>query len=214
MPPPSTSTESGSDPPWRPPPPPPPAGDRVDRGALRPSRAWYGVAGAILVVGLAGAALLASSVFKSLADVARFSTNRPVEASLQAGDEGTIYTSTATGASSFSPETTCEVVDVATGAAVPTTTAAPVTLTLGDDEFRSMANFEVDHDGRYRVSCSASTARPVPMAVGPRIGIFASIGRVFGAVAVVLVSLALAAATIAVTAVKRSRHRRRLQGLA
>ncbi|MDQ3570794.1 MAG: hypothetical protein M3396_09300, partial [Actinomycetota bacterium] len=70
------------------------------------------------------------------------------------------------------------------------------------------------HDGRYRVSCSASTARPVPMAVGPRIGIFASIGRVFGAVAVVLVSLALAAATIAVTAVKRNRHRRRLQGLA
>ncbi len=167
-----------------------------------------------MAVGLAGAALLASSVIKNLTGVSRFSTSRPVEASLRAGHEGTIYASLAPGPASFSPEPTCEVVDVATGASVPTTSASSVTLTLGDDEFRSLVNFEVDHDGRYRVSCSADTTRTVGMAVGPRIGILSSIGRVLGAVAVVVVSLALAAATIAVTAVKRSRHRRRLQGLA
>ena len=168
----------------------------------------------ILVAGLVGAALLVASVFKGLVDVARFSTDRSVEASLQAGDDSTIYTSVVTDASSFRAEPACEVVDVATGAPVPTTPASSMTLTLGDDKFRSLANFEAAHDGRYRVSCTAGAAPPIMMAVGPRIGIFGSVGRVFGAVAVVLVSLALAAATIAVTAVRRNRHRRRLQGLA
>jgi hypothetical protein len=40
------------------------------------------------------------------------------------------------------------------------------------------------------------------------------VSRVLGAIALGLVSLALAAATIAVTAVKRNRHRRQLQGAA
>jgi hypothetical protein len=40
------------------------------------------------------------------------------------------------------------------------------------------------------------------------------VSRVLGAVAVGLVSLALAAATIAVTAVRRNHHRRQLQGAA
>ena len=187
-----------------------PGSAELNPGAIRPSRLWYGVAGAILVVGMAGAVLLAVSVITDAVGVSRFSTNRPVEASLQAGDERTIYTGAAD--TSYAPAPTCQVVDVATGAAVPTTSTTGLTLTLGDDELRSLVNFEAEHDGRYRVSCSADSARPVGMAVGPRIGILSSVGRIFAAVAVGLVSLGLTAATIAVTAVKRNRHRRRLQG--
>lgn len=180
---------------------------------VRPSRAWYALAAAILVVGGVGAVLLVVSVFKDVAGVSRFGTNRPVEANLEAGDQRTIYAGV--DASGFAREPTCRVADAGSGAVVPTTEASSsLTLTLGEDEFRPLANFEIERDGRYRVSCSMGTARAVPMAVGPRIGIARSVSRVLGAIALGLVSLALAAATIAVTAVKRNRHHRRLQGAA
>lgn len=168
------------------------------------------MAGAILAVGVVIAALLVFSFVDQVSGVSRFTTNRPVEADLSAGDERTIYAGRPARAS-FPPEPACQVAEVATGSTVPTTPASSFTLTLGDDEFRSLVHFEVDHDGRYRVSCSAHRARPVPMAVGPRIGVVASIGRIFGAFAVGVASLALSAVTIAVTAVKRNQHRRRLR---
>lgn len=167
------------------------------------------MAGAVLVVGVVVAALLVFSVVDDLSGVSRFSTDRPVEGELSAGEQRTIYS--AADGSSFRSEPTCQVVDVVTSQAVATTPATSLTLTLGEDEFRSLAHFRVPRAGRYRIICSADSTRPVPMAVGPRIALFRSVGRIFGAIAVGLVTLALTAVIVAVTAVKRNQRRRRPQ---
>ena len=190
-----------------------PGAGGVGLSQVRPSRAWYGLAAAILVVGGVVAVLLVVSVVKDVAGVSRFSTSRAVEADLEAGDERTIYAGVVD--SGFESEPTCGVVHTGRGAGVPTTpSSSSLTLTLGEDEFRPLAQFEAERDGRHRISCSAPGVRPMPMAVGPRIRVVRSVSRVLGAIAAGLVSLALAAATIAVTAVKRHRHRRQLQGAA
>ncbi len=164
----------------------------------------------MVVVGLAVAVPL---VFSTVMDVARpvtrFTTDRPVEADLRAEASRTIYRGGlgTDGSTTGTPE--CRVADVVTGQEVPTSPAGLVTLTLGTDEFRSLAHFRVERDGRYRITCSSSGDRPVTMAVGPRIRVFRSVGRVFAAAAVVLGSAVIAVPLIAVTAVKRHEHRRR-----
>jgi len=154
------------------------------------------------------AALLVFSVVRDVAGVTRFTTGNPVEADLVKGEERTIYSSRPARQPSFRPEPDCEVTDAA-GQAVPTTRDGSFTLTLGEEEFHSVARFRVSEDGRYRVSCSLDSAEPIDLAVGPRIRIFRSIGRVIGAGAVGLVALAVAVAIVAFTAVKRHEHRRR-----
>ncbi len=163
---------------------------------------------AVLLLGIVTAALLVFSVVRDVAGVTRFTTGNPVEADLVKGEERTIYSSGPVGGGSLRLEPSCQVTDAA-GRMVPTTLDDSFTLTLGEEEFRSLARFRVDHDGRYRVSCSFDSAEPIDLAVGPRIRIFRSIGRVFGAGAVGLVALAVAVAIVAFTAVKRHEHRRR-----
>ncbi len=183
-----------------------------------PSRAWYGVAAAVLLVGLIGAATVVFLMVDEVtsAGFKRFTTTAPVEVDLSAGAERTIYTADPTADSGFfrdDPE--CKVVDLATGRAVPTGAASSWVLTLGEETYQAALSFRVDHDGRYRVDCSAEdlqpgslpNRRPVPMAVGPRIRIFRSAARVLGAGAIALFALCVAVAIVAVTAVKR--HERR-----
>ena len=161
---------------------------------------------------LVAAALVASFVRNVAGPLSRFSTVRPVEVELGAGAERTIYRDAAT----LTPAgaVACQVVEVATGRSVPTTPAGGLTLTRGSEEYASLADFEVDQAARYRVACAADNAHPVGLAVGPRVRILGSVARVFAAVGSVVVALLLGAAIVAVTAVKRHRHRRRLMGLA
>ena len=121
-----------------------------------------------------------------------------------------MYVSRAAVAGALGQEPECQVTDVASGQDVATSASRAVDLTLGDEEFRSLASFRVDRDGRYRVRCSNPGGEPVRMAVGPRIRVLRSVARVFAAIGVGLVSLGLTAAVVAVTAVKRNQHRRRL----
>ncbi|MDP8992937.1 MAG: hypothetical protein M3N31_07815 [Actinomycetota bacterium] len=170
------------------------------------------MAGAVLVVGMAAAVALVALFVKDVArPLTRFTTTQPVAVELPAGAERTIYRQT--GSSFFDPPLSCQVVDVATGGEVPTTSSLGFTLTLGDEEFVSTAAFRAPRPGRYRVACRADAAVPVRLAVGPRIRIVGGVARIFGAVAVVLVSVAVTAAIAVVTAVRRHQHRRRLQGL-
>ena len=155
-------------------------------------------------------ALLASFVRNVAGPLSRFSTGRPVEAELDAGDERTIYRDSAR--SGPAAAISCQVLEVATGQPVPTTPTAGLTLTRNDEEYLSVANFEVSRAGRYRVACSSDSAEPVALAVGPRVRVLGGVARVFGAVVSGLAGLLLGGAVVAVVAVKRNRHRRRLQG--
>lgn len=166
------------------------------------------MAGAILVAGFVVAALLVVGFVRNLAGVTRFTAGQPVELDLSAGAQFTVYTGAVSTGGSLAPAPTCDVVDVSNGQPVATAPAGPLTLTLNDDVYRSLAHFKIERDGRYRVSCSSRSGEPVPMVVGPRIRIGRSVGRILAAGAIGLSALGAAAAIIAVTAVKRYQARR------
>lgn len=172
-----------------------------------PSRSWYGVGAAVLLLGIVTAALLVLSVVRDVAGVTRFSTSQPVEADLPAQAERTIYRED--GQSLLSAPVACEVSDLTTGERVAVTPNEGFSFEHSDEALVSMVRFRTSHAGRYRVSCSTDSTQPIDLAVGPRIRIFRSIGRVFGAGAAGLVALATAVAIVAFTAVKRHEHRRR-----
>jgi len=162
----------------------------------------------VIVIGVTAGVLLVFSTVKDVArPVTRFSTDRPVESDLRAGANRTIYSGGLAGGGSSTGPPECRVGDVSTGQEVPTSPAGLVTLTQGSDEFRSVAHFRIERDGRYRITCSSTGDRPMTMAVGPRLRVFRSVGRIFGAAAVVLVSALIAVALIAVTAVRRHQSR-------
>ena len=157
------------------------------------------------MAGVAGAAglifLLVDEV--TSAGLTLFPTDAPLEIDLPAGAERTIYRDLA----DLSPRVSCKVEEAGTARPVPVRSATGFTLTIGDEELSSIASFKADEARRYVVTCSSDSARPVDVAVGPRIRVFRSLGRIFGAGAVGLAALCLSAAIIAVTAVKR--HERR-----
>ncbi len=178
---------------------------------MRPRRGWYALGGVLVFLGATVAVALLASFLRNVAGpLSRFSTGLPVEAELDAGAERTIYRDAAQIAPAGA--VSCEVLEVATGQPVRTTPTAGLTLTRGDEEYLSVANFEVSRAGRYRVACSSGSAQPVALAVGPRVRILGSVARVFGAIVSGLAGLLLGGAVVAVVAVKRNRHRRRLLG--
>ncbi len=160
----------------------------------------------MLVAGAVVAAVLLFSFVDDLTGASRFTTGRPVEAELGAGAERTIYTAVNSAGSPSVLEPACQVTELASGQPVPTRPAGAVTLTLGDDVYRSLAHFEVSRDGRYRVACNAGTT--TEMAVGPRLRVFRSAGRIVAAIGTGVLALALGATIIAVTAVKRHRRQK------
>lgn len=178
--------------------------------------------GGVLVVGLGVATVLvASFVAGFIAPVTRFTTATPLERHLPAGAERAIYRDARPpvaayreGDDRFGPRLSCRVVEVATGASVPTRGGGAFTLTLNDEEWRSVASFEVERAGRYQVSCSSGSSVPVRLALGPRVRIFRGVAHVLGAIASAVVGLALAAVIIAVTAVRRRNHRLQLEATA
>ncbi|MDP8976607.1 MAG: hypothetical protein M3N28_09660 [Actinomycetota bacterium] len=157
--------------------------------------------------------LVFSAVSDVVRPVTRFTSDRPVEADLRAGANRTIYGGgLANAGPSTRPE--CRVADVVTGEEVPTSPAGLVTLTLGSDEYQSLVHFRIERDGRYRITCANGRDRPVAMAVGPRLRVLRSAGRVFGAAGAVILSAVIAVPLIAVTAVKRREDHRRSQAQA
>lgn len=170
------------------------------------------MAAAVLLAGIVGAAVV---IFLLVDDVTsagfkRFTTTAPVEVDLPAGAQRTIYTGDPTaGSGFFRADPKCKVVDLASGAAVPTRPAASFTLTLREQTYQAALYFGVDHDGRYRVDCSAESSEAVPMAVGPRIRVLRSVGRVLAAGGIGFIALCLAVVIVVLTAVKRHEARRR-----
>jgi hypothetical protein len=163
-----------------------------------------------LLLGIVVAVLLGAVFVKHLTGpFTRFTTGTPVEGFVEAGDGRTIYVAVD---QPPSYDLACRVTDATTEAVVDARSSTAVTYTRGDEEFRSFETFEAPRDARYRVTCSAG--EPMRMAVGPDIDVVKEVGRLFGAFGAAGLGLVLSAIVIALTAVFRHRHRRRLQGLA
>ncbi|MDX6670372.1 MAG: hypothetical protein QOI91_735 [Solirubrobacteraceae bacterium] len=170
----------------------------IDRSRIRPSLWWLGLAGAVVVAGIAGAVLL---LVVTLKDVTGSFTplNGPATVRLHEGDGRGIWTYTSEPVSGF-----CS----ATGPArVEMQRTTGVTVTTGGREYHSFLRFEAPRTGAYHVSCA--TSRPV--ALGPSVtGL-----RLFAGVAGVLGSffggLFLAALIVALVLILRERSKRRLE---
>ena len=167
------------------------------------------MAAGVLVLGMGVAAALILSFIRALTGpLVPFTTVQPFEGEIPAGAERTIYREAG------GPELasiTCRVTHTGTGEEVELRPGGTLTLQRKGKEFFSVASFEADRAGRHRVACPASAPDPVPLAIGPRVRLFATIASLFAAILVFLLAAGAAAAIIAVTAVRRSGQRRRLE---
>jgi hypothetical protein len=198
--------------------PPPPY---IPSSQLRPSQAWYWVAGAVGVLGVGLSVVLFISFFSSLVDdltgpLTDLRAPGQVTIELEAGAERTIYRqlresgAPVPGAAADDPS--CAVTG-AGGGRVELSDAFEWTLKRSGDRYEALYDFTAAEGGSYRVACRAANAArgPVPLAIGETIGIWDLIKK--GGVALALFFGALITATVIaiVTAVMRDSHRSRLQ---
>ena len=215
-PPPPGGAPAAPHPPLRPPPP------HIPSSELRPSVAWFWVAGAIGVVCTGLSVLLFISFFSSLVDdltgpLTELRAPGKVTLELDAGAERTIYRQERVdgrpvpGASGRDPA--CEVTRQGGGVVELNDTLFPWTLTRSGGRYEAMFAFTAPDDGSYLVSCSPSgngDAR-LPLAIGESIGFLDLVKKGGGALALFFGGLIVAGAIAITTGVMRSNHKTRLQ---
>jgi hypothetical protein len=216
-----------------PPPPPPPAGPPapvqplytpppyIPASQLRPSQAWYWVAGAVGVLAVGLSVVLFISFFSSLVDeltgpLTHLRAPGQVSLELEAGAERTIYRQERESGSPVrggsGPDPRCTVTG-ADGGRVEVGDSFEWTLTRSGDTYEAMYDFTAAQSGTYRVACEASdrVRGPVPLAIGESIGLWDLFKKAGAALAVFFGGLIAAAVIAIVTAVMRDNHKKRLQ---
>jgi hypothetical protein len=180
----------------------------------RPSNAWYGLAGAFLVAGIAVFIwLIASGVTGMQTGFQRGVVPGKIE--LQVGEPGTYviyheYQSVIDGKifrnASGHPPLAVEVISRESGATVDLQAATMnSTYTINSRSGRSMLSFEADQPGAYTLTAAypAGSAGPeVVLAVGRGIG-FGRAARIIGAIASLFTGGALAVLTGIITFVRQ-----------
>jgi hypothetical protein len=191
---------------WRPPP-------YIDPKVLKPSRLWYWVAPIPALIGLVLCAVfVVQFVDRFDTNLTHLRTPGTVQLTLDAGDERGIYVQTAgaLGAQSVSAgDLRCSVREAASERSVELHDASGFTLTLNNDEYVERLRFKAPRAGRYAVTCSEPPG--VPLAVGKHLALREFALPAIGAIASFLIGAALTTAIAVVVAVKRSRHKQRLQ---
>jgi len=186
----------------------------IDTRLLRPSRWWYALAPVPLLIGLGAAALcivLAVRAFPDEPD--QFTAPHTFVMRLDGGDEQTIWAHTR-GASDPSVDAPprCVVRETGSRAPLPVDRAGSTTLTIGDNRYETELEFSPPRDGSYALTCRpAFGAQVQALAVGdsPHLARFGAL--IVGAVASVGLGMLLCGGAIALVAVLRHRHKRRLQ---
>ena len=219
-----------SQPPPPPPPPPPqqpqppqqqyysPAPKRppIESSRLRPRARWYWLTALPLVIGAVAATLLAIATVDAFPDEPdAFTAPGGPTKQLEGGEDYTIFTRSPESefdARPDPPTPDCEVVSLPGGDRVELDDAGNTTLTFGGSEYETALHLTAPRTGRYEVSCqpgSAFGAQGLAFGERPNLGRF---GVLLGsAIASLVLALLLAAAIVAVVAVRRHRHKRRLQ---
>jgi len=178
---------------------------------VRPSRWWYAAAPLAFLIGVAVAAVLAVSVAGNIpgTDLDRFTSPGNVDLDLDEGDERTIYVVTSEGGAPLPVPGGfgCMV----RGAMSDNPRLEPnrnTTVTIGNLEYSARYDFKTNERARYRIACRGGQAT---VAVGPKLGIFELVGKVFAAIAAFLGGIFVAAVIALVVALMRRSSRRRLQ---
>ena len=215
-----------------PPPPPPPAGapgrppqplrpppPYIPGSQLKPSQAWYWVAGAVGVICAGFSVVLFIGFFSSLVDdltgpLTELRAPGEVSVQLEEGADRTIYRKvreSGTPVSPSAPDPDCAVTGP-DGGSVEVGDTFEWTLKRSGDRYEALQDFSAAEAGTYRVACRLSdAARQVPLAIGESIAFWDLIKKGGGALALFFGGLIIAGTIAIVTAVMRDNHKKRLQ---
>ncbi|GHE12402.1 serine/arginine repetitive matrix protein 2 [Streptomyces alanosinicus] len=192
--------------PWGPPygGPPPPLRDIPARD-LRPRRVWY-VVGALLGLVLVGAGIasIVTTVKDTMhsVDTARsFSSGGTRTFGFVRGETKAIYVSQA-----GPGHVECRIPELGSGSI--TRPDSTFRVTLGSRSWDRVFEVRTGSTGDYALTCTSE--RPAEFALGDRPRVGATIGGIAAGIGCFLAALAAVTAIVLVTAVRRSRHRRRL----
>jgi hypothetical protein len=141
-----------------------------------------------------------------------FATPDPVRLDLKAGDDQTIYRQTRGAGPTVTATPSCAVRNELTGRTVTVRRSAQTTITVFGRRYESELDFDVPTDGVYRVACRPVVGpNPQPLAVGERPHLARFGALVVGAIASLGLGVLLAGGVIALVAVLRHTHKRRLE---
>ncbi|MFI2204112.1 serine/arginine repetitive matrix protein 2 [Streptomyces sp. NPDC020192] len=189
-------------PPYGGPPPPLPA---IPARDLRPRRIWYLVAALLgLVLAGAGIAVIVVTVKNTLdsIDTARsFSSGDSRTFGFVQGKTKAIYVS-----QSGKGRVECRIPELGSGSM--TRPDSTFRITLGSRTWERVFEVKPGSSGAYTLTCTSELPAEFALGDTPRVGAMA--GNIVAGVGCFLAAFAVAVAIIVVTAVRRSRHRRRL----
>ncbi|MGW0882244.1 serine/arginine repetitive matrix protein 2 [Streptomyces sp. NPDC002671] len=184
------------------PPPPPP---NIPAKDLRPRRIWYLVAALLgLVLAGVGTAFIVVTVKNTVnsVDTARsFSSGGSQTFSFVQGKTKAIYVS-----QSGKGQVKCRIPGMRSGAM--TQPDSTFRITLGSRTWERVFEVKPGSSGDYTLTCISE--RPAEFALGDKPEVGATIGGIAAGVGCFLAALAAVVTLCVVTAVRRSRHRRRL----
>jgi hypothetical protein len=198
---------------WGPPQQPSWARPRIDGALLRPKAGWYALCALPIVLGVAAAAVFVVLAVRAFPDrPAAFTAPGGHELRLHRAEDQTIYLHSRRGRPKLGGVPDCSVRNARTRRAVAVRQSGSATITIGNDRYEAAIDFDPPSAGAYRVSCAPARGLPSqPLAVGERVrlGRFALV--VVAAIGSFLVGLLLGGAVIAVVAIRRHSHKRRLE---
>ncbi|HEX2417584.1 MAG TPA: hypothetical protein VHJ83_05585 [Micromonosporaceae bacterium] len=194
---------------------------QIPASELRPSRAWYWVAGVIAVLGVCIGGILGIVGFSGLADDVptpldtEFDPGSPVTVDLSADRTWAIYVSSAEGNTDVGTECIASPTDG--GTINLERTGVNFEFGSGGRTWKPIYDVEVSETGRFRIECRVTDAA----ATDARFGIAESVdvgnivGQVLGSLGALLgipcLALTTAGIIAVVTAVRRNSHKRRRQ---
>ncbi|MFJ9939230.1 hypothetical protein [Streptomyces erythrochromogenes] len=180
---------------------------QIPANELRPSRRWYVAAGAIAVVLILMAVVIGVLRFNSATEAVDtghpFANGKTVTLRLDPGSEKSIWIRDEEFGPIASPK--CSI----TGPGDPRLTGPGVDVFLARHEtWNPLHAIEVSRAGDFEVTCSSHAESQY--AIGDAGGFFALAGWLALAIALAVLGVILCAVIVLVTAVRRTRHRKRL----
>ena len=185
----------------------------ASRPRVRPSLAWYWVAGAVAVAGVAAAAVLALvgvvGLIDRIQEFQRVAVPGAAELTLDAGGYVVYHEAPGVGGDGGNAVPVPQVtVTSAADRRLPLSNyQGGFTYDAGGHQGRAIATFRVEEPGSYQVRVDADGGSTGTVAVGPGLG-WGFAGAVVAALLVFFVSLGIGAVIALVTGLRRSQARR------
>jgi hypothetical protein len=192
----------------------------IPASELRPSRAWYWIAGVIAVIGVCVGGIVGALGFTSLArDMpmsmdTEFDAGNPATVELSTGKTWGIYVLEAQGRADVSADCTG---NPANGGSIDLN-RADFNMRFGsrDGAWRLLYDVEVSETGRYQIACQVTSgSKDTRFGISESINVGGTVGRFFGSLGALLgipcLALTVAGIIALVAAVRRNSHKKRLQ---